>query len=43
LIAERLFLSERTIESHIEHILTKLDFNTRAQVATWVTTQKMVE
>jgi DNA-binding NarL/FixJ family response regulator len=34
-IAERLFLSERTIESHLEHILTKLDFSSRAQVARW--------
>src|SRR2546428_379079 len=35
-IAERLFLSERTVESHLEHILTKLDFSSRAQVAGWV-------
>jgi non-specific serine/threonine protein kinase len=36
-IAERLFLSERTVESHIEHILTKLGFSSRAQVASWAT------
>ena len=35
-IAERLFLSERTVESHMEHILTKLGFSTRTQVAGWV-------
>ncbi len=35
-IAERLFLSERTVESHLEHILTKLGFSSRAQVVVWV-------
>jgi len=35
-IAERLFLSERTVESHLEHILTKLGFSSRAQVVGWV-------
>lgn len=36
-MAERLFLAERTIESHVQHILTKLNFDSRSQVATWVT------
>ena len=35
-IAERLFVSERTVESHLEHILTKLGFSSRTQVASWV-------
>lgn len=35
-IAEHLFLSERTVESHLEHILTKLGFSSRAQIAGWV-------
>jgi DNA-binding CsgD family transcriptional regulator len=35
-IAQRLFLSERTVESHVDHILGKLDFRSRTQVAAWV-------
>lgn len=34
-IAERLVISQRTAEGHIEHIMTKLGFNTRAQIAAW--------
>jgi predicted ATPase/DNA-binding CsgD family transcriptional regulator len=35
-IAARLVLSQRTADSHVEHILSKLGFNTRAQIAAWV-------
>lgn len=35
-IAARLFLSERTVDGHLEHVREKLGVNTRAQVATWV-------
>jgi predicted ATPase/DNA-binding CsgD family transcriptional regulator len=34
-IAEQLTLSERTIEAHISHIFTKLDFTTRIQIRKW--------
>jgi DNA-binding CsgD family transcriptional regulator len=34
-IAEQLFLSERTAQNHVQHILTKLDLSNRAQIATW--------
>jgi len=34
-IAAHLFLSVRTVEVHIDHILTKLGFRTRAQLAAW--------
>ena len=35
-IAERLAISVRTVASHTEHIMIKLDVHSRAQVATWV-------
>ncbi len=35
-IADALGLSERTIESHVQHILTKLDLHARTQIAAWV-------
>ncbi len=34
-IAARLYLSVRTVEVHIDHILTKLGFRTRTQLAAW--------
>jgi DNA-binding CsgD family transcriptional regulator len=37
-IAERLVLSERTVETHVHSILTKLDRRTRTEIATWVLT-----
>lgn len=37
-IAARLVISQRTAESHVEHILTKLGFRSRAQIAGWFTT-----
>jgi predicted ATPase/DNA-binding NarL/FixJ family response regulator len=39
-IAARLVISQRTAESHVEHILTKLGFTSRAQVAAWKATQQ---
>ena len=35
-IAEDLFLSERTIDSHVANILVKLDLSNRVQVAAWI-------
>ncbi|WP_246365519.1 LuxR C-terminal-related transcriptional regulator [Nonomuraea rhodomycinica] len=35
-IATALVISQRTAESHIEHIMSKLGFHSRAQVAVWV-------
>jgi DNA-binding NarL/FixJ family response regulator len=36
-IAARLYLSERTAQNHVQHILTKLGFSSRAQIASWHT------
>jgi DNA-binding NarL/FixJ family response regulator len=35
-IAGKLYLSVRTIEVHVDHILTKLGFRTRTQLAAWI-------
>ncbi|MCU7725535.1 LuxR C-terminal-related transcriptional regulator [Actinoplanes sp. KI2] len=39
-IAGRLLIGRRTANTHIEHILTKLDFTSRAQIAAWVAAQQ---
>jgi predicted ATPase/DNA-binding CsgD family transcriptional regulator len=35
-IAARLFISERTVATHVGNILNKLGFNSRAQIAGWM-------
>jgi predicted ATPase/DNA-binding CsgD family transcriptional regulator len=37
-IGARLFISERTVDSHVRSILNKLGFSSRAQIAAWMAT-----
>ncbi|MFB9307093.1 response regulator transcription factor [Kibdelosporangium philippinense] len=39
-IAAQLMIAQRTAEAHIGHILTKLDFTTRVQLAAWFIEQR---
>ncbi|ALU73407.1 protein kinase (plasmid) [Rhodococcus erythropolis R138] len=39
-IAARLVISQRTAQGHVEHILTKLGYTSRSQIAAWVVEQK---
>jgi predicted ATPase/DNA-binding CsgD family transcriptional regulator len=39
-IASRLFLSERTVETHVSNILNHLGINSRVEIASWVAQEK---
>jgi DNA-binding CsgD family transcriptional regulator len=39
-IAEELFMSVRTAQTHVQHILAKLGFANRSQIAAWVTSRR---
>jgi DNA-binding CsgD family transcriptional regulator len=39
-IAEALVVSERTAQNHVQHILTKLGFTARSQIAAWVVSRR---
>ncbi|GAA4830454.1 LuxR family transcriptional regulator [Saccharopolyspora rosea] len=39
-IAEGLVIAQRTVEGHVQNILTKLDFSSRAQIAGWIAAQR---
>lgn len=42
-IASTLVIAQRTAQSHVENILTKLGFSSRAQVAAWVTARQSAD
>jgi non-specific serine/threonine protein kinase len=39
-IAQHLVIAVRTAEGHVEHILSKLGFSSRAQIAAWVASRR---
>jgi non-specific serine/threonine protein kinase len=39
-IAKQLVVSRRTIEGHVQHLMAKLNFTSRTQVAAWVATER---
>ena len=39
-IASRLVIAQRTAEAHVEHILEKLGFSSRTQIAAWVAEER---
>jgi non-specific serine/threonine protein kinase len=41
MIAAELVIGERTVESHINNIFTKLDFRSRAQLAAWAVEKRL--
>ncbi|RZL84714.1 MAG: tetratricopeptide repeat protein [Rhodococcus sp. (in: high G+C Gram-positive bacteria)] len=41
-IADRLVISPRTAQGHVEHVLAKLGFTSRTQVAAWVVEQARI-
>ena len=40
-IAHLLHIAERTAENHVQHILTKLGFTSRSQIAAWTARQSL--
>jgi DNA-binding NarL/FixJ family response regulator len=36
-------ISERTVDNHVQHILTKLDFHSRAQIAAWAAERGLLQ
>jgi len=41
-IADELFISERTARTHVSHVISKLGFTSRIQVALWAIREGLV-
>jgi non-specific serine/threonine protein kinase len=41
-IANELVIGERTVQTHVSHILAKLGLSSRVQVASWIAEQRAV-
>ena len=41
-IGDQLVVSERTVEKHVENILAKLAFTSRAQIAAWAVEKALI-
>ncbi|MFC7616227.1 response regulator transcription factor [Actinokineospora soli] len=39
-IAHQLVIAPRTADTHVQHILSKLEFTSRAQIASWVVNRR---
>jgi hypothetical protein len=42
-IAAELVLSQRTVEAHVTAVMSRLDLNSRAQVAVWATQRGLLD
>jgi non-specific serine/threonine protein kinase len=40
-IASELVIGERTVQTHVGNILSKLNLSSRAQIAAWVTERRL--
>jgi DNA-binding NarL/FixJ family response regulator len=42
-IAKEMMLSERTVTTHVSHILNKLGYSSRSQIAAWAVEKGLVQ
>ena len=42
-ISDRLYISRKTVEHHVGHVLTKLGLRSRSEAAAWATRTKLAD